>query len=193
MKEMKSLKWETVFTEILIILLGFILLFNPAATARTICYIIGMIIMAVGIIKIISYFLMSVENSFQKNSFVSGAILIIIGILFMVKVNIVISIIPYFMAIIVIISGLSKLQGVFDIIRVKRNGWFIPLVMALINIALGIFLLCNLIGAAKLMLRVVGACMIYSGVTGLINVIYISKKMRDYIQDMKALEQDGKD
>ena len=62
-----------------------------------------------------------------------------------------------------------------------------------VNIALGILLLSDVIGAAKLMIRVVGACMIYSGVTDLANIVYMSKKMSDYIKDMQALEQDGED
>lgn len=193
MKELKGIKWETIFIQILIILLGIILFFNPATTTRTICYIIGMIIMAAGVIKIMLYFLTNFENNWQKNSFTSGAVLVMIGILFIAKVNLIISIVPFVMGIFVLLSGLGKLQAVFDLRRMKSDGWLGLLILAVINIALGILLFSDLIGAAKLMIRVVGACMIYSGVTDLVNVIYMSKKMSDYIKDMQALEQDDED
>lgn len=193
MKELKGIKWESILTQILIIVLGLILLFNPAATARTICYTIGMVIMAVGAVKVISYFLIGFNNQLQKNGFVTGVILIIIGILFVTQVNLIISIIPYFIGIIVVLSGLLKLQTVFELKHMKSNGWFGLLIAAVINIALGILLLSHLISAAKLMIRVCGICMIYSGITDLCKVIYVSKKMRDYIKDMQALEQDVED
>lgn len=193
MKEWKGIKWEAILTQILIILLGIILLFNPAATARTICYIIGTVIMAAGVIKILSYFLTNFENNWQKNSFVNGAVLVIVGILFVVKVKVIMSIIPVIMGIFVLLSGLGKLQAVFDLKRIKSGGWIGLLIISIINIALGVFLLSDVIGAAKLMIRVVGACMIYSGVTDLINIVYMSKKMSDYMKDMQALEQDSKD
>lgn len=193
MKELKGIKWEAVFTEILVILLGIILLFNPAATTRTICYIIGMIIMAVGVVKLMSYFLMNFEKNWQRNGFVTGIILIIIGIFFMINVKIIMSIIPFIMGIFVILSGLRKLQTVFELRRIKSDKWLGMLIIAVINTALGILLLSNLIHAAKLMIRIVGACMIYSGVTDLVNVIYMSKRMSDYIKDMQALEQDDED
>lgn len=193
MKELKGIKWEAIFTQILVILLGIVLLFNPETTARTVCYIIGMIIMAAGVIKILSYFLTSFENNWQKNSFVSGAVLVMVGILFMVKVEVIMSIIPIIMGIFVLLSGVGKLQAVFDLRRMKSDGWIGLLIIAIINIALGGLLFSDVIRAAKLMIRVVGACMIYSGVTDLVNIIYMSKKMSDYIKDMQALEQDSED
>lgn len=193
MRELKDMKWESIFTEILVILLGIILLLNPGTTAKTICYIVGMIIMAVGIIKIMAYFVTNLQDNLQKNNFATGAVFVIIGILFVVKVNLIVSIVPFVMGIFVILSGLGKLQTVFNLKRMKSDGWLGLLIVAVINIGLGILLFSDLIGAAKLMIRVIGACMIFSGVTDLINIVYLSKKINNYLKDMQALEQEDDD
>lgn len=190
MKELKGFKWESIFSSFLFIIVGIVLLFSPETTARTICYLIGMVGIAIGIFRIVTYFTTSFEKNYEKNNLVNGLVAVLLGLFVILKVKLIISLIPFLLGILVTISGIGKLQASLDIKRLKSEKWLGVFIVSLVNIGLGILLLFRPFSAATTMFMIIGACMIFSGVTDLVNVLYISKKFKDYMKDMEALDQD---
>src|SRR5574344_22444 len=157
MKELKGLKWESIFTSFLFIILGIILLFTPETTARTICYLVDMIATAIGALRIITSFTTSFEKNLEKNNLVNGLIAVLLGLFVIIKVRLIISLIPFLLGILVTISGISKLQASLDMKRMKADKWLGMFAIALINIGLGILLLFRPFAAATTMFSIIGA------------------------------------
>lgn len=193
LKELRGATWQSVLIGILFVLFGVTLLLNPEGLTRAVCYTVGIIFMAAGIVQLIIYFMSNVEKNMQSNRFIVGIILIAIGIFFIAGYRLIMSIIPFVMGILILFNGVMKLQTALDAMKMKANRWGFLLVIAIITIILGLFVAFNPFKAAKTVLRLVGACMIFSGVTDLVNVIYISRGLKNYIKDMEALVQDPKD
>ncbi len=193
LNQLKGFTWQSVLMGILFVLIGVVLVFNPEGVARTICFTIGAIIAAVGVINIILYFATDFKNNIQQNKLVIGILLSVLGLFFIVGYRIIMSVIPFVMGILIIFNGIVKLQTALNLVKIKAGSWGLSLAIAIITILLGVGIVLNSFGAAKTILRVIGFCLIFSGITDIINVVYLGKKTRNYFKDMEALNQDLKD
>ncbi|MBD8941714.1 MAG: hypothetical protein EGR71_04135 [Clostridiales bacterium] len=190
MDKIKAFKTENILTALLYVALGLLLMIFPESIAKTLCYTIATLLIVVGLIRIIGYFLKKEQDGYSRTGIVSGLIFVILGIFITVSSRAIISVIPFIMGICILISGFSKLQYVFQLnkyMNEKNKGMFL---VAIVTIIVGVVLVFNPFRAAKWMIRLVGICIAFTGASDLITGIYFYRKMRDYIKDMQALEQD---
>lgn len=189
LKELKGIKVQSVLIAILFILLGSVLVVNPLGTTKTICYTIGSIILGAGIIFIIIYLVSDYKDNLKKNKLVIGIVLAIIGILFFVLYSVIVSVIPTIIGILIFINGLTKLQTAFDARRINKENSSWMLIVAAVVILIGAFAVFNPFKASGLVLRILGICLIISGITDLVSYMALNKKIKNHIKDMKALDQ----
>lgn len=190
MDKIKAFKVENILTALLYVALGVVLIMFPESIAKTLIYTIATIVIAVGVIKIISYFLKREQAGYSNAEIVSGLIFIVIGLFILTSTKIIISVIPFVMGVCILISAYSKLQYVLQLSKYTNEKNRGMLLAAIITFILGIVLIFNPFRAAKWMIRLVGICIAFTGASDLITGIYFYRKMRDYIKDMEALEQD---
>ncbi|MCD7836646.1 MAG: DUF308 domain-containing protein [Lachnospiraceae bacterium] len=186
MKVIKEIRWNVMLKGILYIILGIIALALPETMEKTIGYLLGVVLIIAGGISIISYLLRDVRENYYRDDFVFGLVEIVIGIIVLLKVEIIISLIPILFGILVIISGCTKLQDAVDMKRMNYAGWIAMLILALINIVLGLVLIFNPFAAVELMFRVIGIGLIFSGITDCAAALYFARRMRRY--DTEAVE-----
>lgn len=189
----KGFRLELLLSSVMYVIAGAILLLFPETTARTICYLIAIVVMAIGLIKVLTYLARGLEQNMYKNDLVVGLVCFIIGLVLIFKVKAIISIIPILLGILVLISGFGKLQSSLDVKRMKNGNWTYFFIIALVNIALGLLCIFSPFKIAKTMIRLIGLAMLFSGITDLMGNIYMSKKLKNYLEDMAALEQDIND
>lgn len=190
MDKIKAFKVENILTALLYVALGAVLIMFPESIAKTLIYTIATIVIAVGVIKIISYFLKREQAGYSNAGIVSGLIFIVIGLFILTSTKIIISVIPFVMGVCILISAYSKLQYVLQLSKYTNEKNRGMLLAAIVTFILGIVLIFNPFRAAKWMIRLVGICIAFTGASDLITGIYFYRKMRDYIKDMEALEQD---
>ena len=190
MDKIKAFKVENILTALLYVALGVVLIMFPESIAKTLIHTIDTIVIAVGVIKIISYFLKREQAGYSNAGIVSGLIFIVIGLFILTSTKIIISVIPFVMGVCILISAYSKLQYVLQLSKYTNEKNRGMLLAAIVTFILGIVLIFNPFRAAKRMIRLVGICIAFTGASDLITGIYFYRKMRDYIKDMEALEQD---
>ena len=188
MKMLKELKWEAILTGVLYILLGIVALVVPETMQKTLGYVIGIVLIVAGLISIICYLLRDAKENYYHNEFVFGLVGMVLGAAVLYKVEVIISLIPFILGILVLFSGCSKLQDAIDLKRLGYSSWAGMLVMAAINIILGIVLICNPFQAAIVLFRVLGVGLIISGVSDCFSTIYFARKFHKF-----KLEQDAVD
>lgn len=188
MKTLKRIKWSVMFKGILYILLGIVALVVPETMEKTLGYLLGIVLIIAGGVSMIGYLLRDARENYYRNDFVLGLVGIVVGIIVLLRVEIIISLIPLLLGIMVIISGCEKLQDVIDMKRMNSGNWIVMLVLALINLILGLVLIFNPFRAATLMFRMLGIGLIFSGITDCMTVIYFAGKIKDYIQGTSAVE-----
>jgi uncharacterized membrane protein HdeD (DUF308 family) len=188
--KIKTFKFENILSAIMYVIIGLLLMLFPDSIAKSICYAIAVVIIVIGIIKIISFLMKDAQEGFARTGLVSGILFIIAGIFVIIRAKVIISIIPFVLGILILFSGISKLQNALQLRNYTRDNNDAMLVAAAVNIILGIILAFNPFRAAKFMLVILGICMVLTGLSDIIGGIYSYKKVKEYVQDMEALEQD---
>lgn len=188
--KIKGFKWDTVLSSVLYVTVGTLLVIFPISVIKSLCYAIAIIIMAIGIIKIISFLLKEQQEGFTRTGLISGIIFVIIGAFIAIRSKTIISIIPFILGILILFSGISKLQYTMQLRKYSDEKNSIMLITSIINVILGIVLAFNPFRAARVMLIILGICMIITGLSDLVSAIYFYDKIRNHIKDMEALEQD---
>ena len=188
MKFLKELKWDALLTGALYILLGVVALVIPETMERLLGYLIGVVLILAGAVSMISYLLRDAHQNYYHNDFLHGLIGIVLGIMILYKVNIIISLVPVALGVLVLVSGLSKLQDVIDFKRMEYGNWIVMLVLAIINIVLGLILIFNPMETASFLFRLLGVGLIFSGVTDCFTTLYFAGKIRNYLAEMNAID-----
>lgn len=188
MKLLKQLKWDALFMGVLYILLGIVALVIPETMERLLGFLIGVVLIIAGAVSMISYLLRDAHQNYYHNDFLHGLLGILLGVVVLYKVDIIISLVPFLLGTLVLISGLSKLQDVIDLKRLEYGNWIVMLVLAIINIVLGLVLIFNSMAVAALLFRLLGVGLIFSGITDCVTTIYFAGKIRNYFADLNAID-----
>lgn len=189
----KELKKIYFVGAILSILLGIVLLFFPQTTLLTICYAFALILGVVGIGYIFTYIKSDTLKTYQRNDFVVGLTYLVLAVFVSLKTELVISLLPILLGLSIIISSIVKLQHAFDLMRVKFNGWWWVLLIAVSSAAIGLYLVVHPFTAAATMVRVIGIAAIWNGVADIGTGILFLKKIKEAIQVMGAIDSEAEE
>lgn len=193
MRTLKELKWDNLLTSLLYIIIGIVLLIFPETTARTLGYLVGGVAILAGAVSIICYLLRDAHQNYFRNDFVYGLAGIALGCFIFYKVDLIISLIPFILGLLVVISGCSKLQDVIDMKRMGYGNWVFMLILAVINVIFGIVLMCNPFDTAVVLFRLIGAGLVFSGVSDGIVTLFFAGKVKRYMKDQEASVADFKE
>lgn len=189
MKLLKEMKWDALLKGVLYLLLGVVALVIPEAMEKTLGYLIGIVLILAGAISMICYLLRDAYQNYYHNDFVYGLASIAVGCFVLYKVELIISLIPFLLGILVLVSGLTKLQDVIDLKRMNYGNWIFMLVLATINVIFGIVLICNPFKVATFLFRLIGIGLIFSGITDCVTTIYFAQKIKGYLKEQKTVEE----
>ncbi len=189
MNTFKELKWQSLLSSMAYVIMGAILLVFPEATARTLCYIVGITGIVIGVFSVLVYLFRDAEKNYYRNDFVTGMTIILLGAFVLYKADLIITLIPSILGILVVFSGIRKLQHTIDIRRMGQGNGLIFFILAIVNIIFGAILLMAPIEAVKILFMMIGAGLLFSGISDFIASLYMGKLVKGYVKEMEALEQ----
>ncbi len=187
-KAIKSITWQSLFAAVLMILIGCVLMIHPGIV-KNICMIFGTALCVVGVVQLIIYFVSDVKKNYGKNKFIAGLCLIAAGLFVMIGYKIVMDIIPVVLGIFILVDGIIKLQTALNASKMDEYNHKPILVIAILTIIAGVAIIMFYSHIINFALRIVGAVMVFSGITDFVNVIYVGRKIRNYVKDMEALDR----
>lgn len=188
MNLLKQLKWNLIAIAVAFVALGVILIIYPTEFMRATCYTIAALLIVVGVISLISYLRKDVAGLIYRYDLVVGLSSILGGILIILKIDDLVNIIPVVLGFLVTISGILKMQNSVDLLRLGHGTWQVIFALALVNIVFGIILLINPF-SATLLITLMGAALIYSGLTDLFVTIVISKKLSEMKKELSVVAE----
>ena len=146
---------------------------------------------AAGLFSIIRFFTYELSESFYRNDFLIGIVIMTIGIVILFRPQVFISIIPFVLGIVIMFSSFSKLQ---DGITAKRLGYanhMLYIILALIDCVFGLIVLFNPFDFATILFVIIGVGLVYSGASDLYVTIYLSKKFNEYYKTLNEPNKPG--
>ena len=185
MQYLKNLKWEMILFSILSIVFGLLMVFYPAKIMNAVCIVLAVILFLFGIKNLVEYRRNSVISNYYKYELVLGIVFIITGIIVLTKMDAILSFVTYLIGVIVLISGLMKVQ---DAVELRRMGssWIPLLVFAIICIFLSVMVLTMPMNhndngtktAGDFMIQCAGAILAVTGLIDLITTLAVSSKIK---------------
>lgn len=174
---MKKFFRSSIITSMVLIVLGLLLIFQSEITILSISYILGGILIALGVLAIIKF--IKNTNTLLKSELdiVYGVVTIILGILIIQNPEAIASIIPIILGISIIISSATKLQYAFELRANKNSLWKTTMIISIISTICGIILLFNPFKGAVVFTKIIGIFIVIYAILDIISTTTIKKNV----------------
>lgn len=172
----KKYSKSTLAVSILLVILALFLIFKPAESLNFIVILLGGILTLSGIIHTISYFYTPSEFKTFSFELVEGIINIVIGLVFILKPELISGILPFIIGAWVVIEGIVRFQLSLNIKDIENSNWFILLLVSVLTISLGLIIIVNPFGAKITITALCGIFLLISEIINIIESIYMIKK-----------------
>lgn len=165
------------------IVTGLLLILFPTLIGDTICYIIGGGSIAVGAISVIGYFSTPAEmrQTERPMGLANGIVPILIGLFVIIKSNVVISVIPFVIGIMIVLSGVNGVQRSINLKSMGVVNYKGGMITSIVMIIFGIVVAANPFKSAQLMSVVFGAGLVVSG----FGSFMLQLRVRKYMKNME--------
>ena len=190
---MTKLLKSSIWSSIALVILGFLLIFYSEVTIISISYVIGGILIAIGVIALLKY--ISNINKDIKNEIdiVYGIGTIILGIIVICNPKAIASIIPFILGILIVINSTAKIDYSFKLRKNKNNLWISTLIVALVALICGVLLIFNPFAGAEFITKVIGIILVVYAILDIVSTIRISKELKETFGKAKEDKKKLKD
>ncbi len=161
-------------------ILGLVMVIFPETTMRTFCLSLGAIAAVLGIVNLVTYFSRNVMDSLYRYDFVNGVMLILLGLLLIVKMELIINLIPIVLGAMILANGIMKLQHAIDLKRIEFSGWLYVLVFSLLCISVGAVCVFQPAFIMETLVILMGISFIFCSITDFITLFLMSKRVKEY-------------
>lgn len=168
------------------IIIGILLLVNPVAFTSGIIVAFGIVLMLVGVSTIIKYFRTEPEEAAVGQLLVKGLLELLGGAFCAFNSHWFIATFPVLSLIygvVILVTGITKVQWTMDIIRMKRSKWFWMAISAAISILCGITVITNPFSTTAVLWMFIGISLIVDAVFDMIGGIFGNREKRETMTD----------
>lgn len=174
-KRLKSVGWMAILESLVIGVLGIVLLWHPEGVLKAIFYVVGIFLIIKGVYKILNYFATHGQYDFYNNDLLYGIIALVFGVIAVVLWEELGGVIGLVVGAWMIYGALVRINTAIKMRTAGIREWFYVLVLALVMLALGIYMIINM-GAV---LAVVGWVMIAAAVVGILDDLMFIRHLDD--------------
>ncbi|MBR3358792.1 MAG: DUF308 domain-containing protein [Solobacterium sp.] len=182
---LKQLKWRSLLLSAALIVAGVLLIVFPKLSASVICSVIGIGAIAFGIVNVVSYFLLDLKDTLYRNEFMIGVTSIISGLLIMNKQSLLIDLVPILLGLVIVASGLVKLQQSVVAYRIGYQKSLLYLILAAISVVLGLVVMFLMPGktAADILFITIGCGLVYCGASDLFVTLFLANRFNAFLKE----------
>ena len=177
-----KLKWEKLVTAIVAIVLGIVFVADPNGSGDAVCKVAGVAMIVLAAAMLIRYF--TSAQLFPEN-LIFSAVLLLLGIFFIAKSGVVMTVLGLFFGIFLVIDGASKIRDGIDAAKAKIQGWWIWFLLALLTIVLGV-----LVMFGESVMTLLGVSLIVDGVSDIVTTLWLSAGVRKVKKEIEKDERD---
>ena len=182
-----KIKRNWVLSAIMTGIVGLVLLLFPGSALLSVCYCIGGLTIALGVIRIVRYFkLEHLYPYFFQSDLVIGLVTVGLGIFMVTSPKAVMSLLPNLFGVLLIGCGIGNILRSVDAKNAGYAKWGVLLGMAIVSIAAGFVILNNPFSTLETVVAVVGGCLIYESISDILITFVVNKKVKAIKQIEKA-------
>lgn len=178
----KNVRFEksSIIISILFFLLGLILFIDFNKVINFVSYVLGTIIIALGVYKLWSYYRKKLNNEITDyNEFGFGVVDLILGVLIIVLAEAFTTILRFFVGGYILLAGINRFVQTMSNNELKRSKFISLLLMSIIVIGLGVYTILN-----KNSLDIIGLLiMIYSIIEIIESIMFRTSNKKEEINN----------
>ena len=176
---LKQIQANALLSAALYTLLGLVLLIWPAPSASLLCIALGLVLTICGVINIL-VFLSHRDGTLYAGFFlITGFILAVVGIWLMARPTLVTVIIPRIIGLLVCVHGFRDIRDTLSLKKSGSSRWTAALLLGAVTLVLGAILVLAPFEAFTTVVRLIGAFLIYDGISDIWITTQVSKAVRD--------------
>ncbi|MDD7025615.1 MAG: DUF308 domain-containing protein [Lachnospiraceae bacterium] len=173
---MKSLRQNAnnIFLCVFEVLIGILVLIDPVAFSSGIIIAAGILMILSGAVCVFRYFWMKPEEAMLSQQLLKGLLFLLAGIICTWKYQWVLSTFPLLTVIYgvgILIAGLAKIQWAVDLLRLKRQRWFLPAISAVVSLLCAAIILSNPFYAIEVLWVFIGVSLILESIFDIISLL----------------------
>lgn len=174
MKEIFSSYFKiSLLMNIIFLIFGFLLFFDPEGVIVSISIIIGILAIIFGIFEIMIY-----AKTNNHLALISGLFSGVAGIVLILNTNVLAVIIPIIIGFAMIIQGVKKLDLAASFKKHDISNWYYMFILATLNLLCGILFIVNPIFGAIVTTKVIGIIIIVYAISSIIDGFVFKDKIK---------------
>lgn len=174
------------------IVVGILLLINPVAFTSGIIVAVGIALMIMGVGTTIKYFRTEPEEAAAGQILVKGLLELLGGTFCAFNSHWFIATFPVLTlvyGVVILVTGITKLQWTVDIIRMKRSKWFCVAISAAISILCGITVIMSPFSTTAFLWMFIGITLIVDAVFDMIGGVFGNRERRGTAEESQEEEE----
>lgn len=189
MNYLKSLKMNYSLSAVVCVILGIVLLVWPGQSTDLVCMVLGIVLAGFGLIQIILYLVTKEKTVVSHGMMMLGIVLAVIGIWIIVKPGTIKQLIPVTIGILIVIHGGHNAVQSIELKKMNYDNWWVALLLAVLTIGLGVVLICNPFTVLDMAVRIIGAFLIYDGLSDMwiLSRVFKTKRHNEKIIDTEGV------
>ena len=182
---MKRIYRSSLLTSIVAAFVGLMLIIASTEIIIAISYSVGAVLIALGVIGIISYIReLNTEESDQLD-LVYGLVTIILGAIVIQNPTAIASIIPIVFGLVMIISSSIKINYALNLKSKDNDLWKSTLILSLLTTLCGVLLIFRPFEGADLIAKIIGAIILSYAILDIISTITIKRNIKKLHKEIK--------
>lgn len=157
------------------LIIGILLLINPVGLTSGIIVSAGVVLMFVGVGAMIRYFSIDAVEASVRQLLAKGLISLLVGAActfcshwFLVTFPI----LTLIYGVMILVAGITKLQWMVDMIRMKRRRWFFAAISAVASVLCGIVIISNPFASTAAVWMFIGISLIVEAIFDMIGSVF---------------------
>ena len=184
----KNNKYRILLADVFMLAFGLVMIIFPAQSQNVICMILGGVLCLLGVFRILVYAVSERTKVFLSFALVTGAALLGVGIWILLKPEELAALLGTLLALVLIVTGVMKIQYAFDFLRLKAAYWWVQLIGAAVLIGLGVLGLINVFQVMETLILFLGICFVVGAVWDLATVLWPSGTDKSFRQAQEREE-----
>lgn len=160
---MKRNNLNSIIDTILLVVLGIVLLVKPGETIEAIFRIIGTILLVMGVVKIIAFFVKKEKKDRSVFSLILGIVQVVLGLVLIAKPILIVSIWYVVAAVILGFGAIISLIRAIRQMKAKSPVAVVSLVLSIITLILAIVVFVNPTAFAAFQMKLIGISFVIEG------------------------------
>jgi len=170
-------------------LLGVVMVIWPGVSALTVCIIMGVLCLVVGICELARYFSLGPVGYFFRFDLALGLVGILAGMLLLIHPAGAMTILPIAAGFYIIVDSVFAIQVSLELHRLGGRSWWCSLLLGALGAVFGFLLVLDPFDGASALMVFIGVSLIISGFDGVYTILSISHAVKtvdkERVQDVR--------